>query len=54
MSLAVLAIAFAVLLSAAYRLYGGWVARQFAFTVALIITVGFSLVPLFVLAGVIE
>jgi carbon starvation protein len=30
MSLAVLAIAFAVLLSAAYRLYGGWVARQFA------------------------
>ena len=31
-----------------------WVARQFAFTLALIITVGFSLVPLFVLAGVID
>ena len=31
-----------------------WVARQFAFTLALIITAGFSLVPVFVLAGVIE
>jgi succinate dehydrogenase / fumarate reductase cytochrome b subunit len=31
-----------------------WVAREFAFTFALIITVGFSLVPLFVLAGVID
>jgi carbon starvation protein len=31
MSLTVLAIAFVVLLVAAYRLYGGWVARQFAF-----------------------
>ena len=31
-----------------------WVARQFAFTLALIITVGFSLVPVFVLAGVID
>ncbi|HBL31226.1 MAG TPA: carbon starvation protein A [Acidobacteria bacterium] len=30
MSLAVLALAFVVLLTAAYRLYGGWVARQFA------------------------
>jgi len=29
MSLALLAIAFVVFLSAAYRLYGGWVARQF-------------------------
>jgi succinate dehydrogenase / fumarate reductase cytochrome b subunit len=31
-----------------------WVARQFAFSLALIITVGFSLVPIFVLAGVID
>jgi succinate dehydrogenase / fumarate reductase, cytochrome b subunit len=31
-----------------------WVARQFAFTLALIITVGFSVVPVFILAGVIE
>ncbi len=31
-----------------------WVARQFAFSLALVITVGFSLVPLFVLAGVID
>jgi succinate dehydrogenase / fumarate reductase, cytochrome b subunit len=31
-----------------------WVARQFAFTLALIITVGFSIVPIFILAGVIE
>jgi carbon starvation protein len=31
MSLTVLAIAFVVLLVAAYRLYGGWVARHFAF-----------------------
>jgi succinate dehydrogenase / fumarate reductase, cytochrome b subunit len=31
-----------------------WVARQFAFTLALIITAGFSLVPVFVLAGVID
>ena len=31
-----------------------WVARQFALTVALLITVGFSLVPVFVLAGVID
>src|SRR5512139_2430977 len=30
MSLTVLAIAFVILLVAAYRLYGGWVARQFA------------------------
>ncbi|HET6350103.1 MAG TPA: carbon starvation CstA family protein [Candidatus Krumholzibacteria bacterium] len=30
MSLALLAIAFMVLLTTAYRLYGGWVARQFA------------------------
>jgi carbon starvation protein len=30
MSLALLAFAFLVLLTAAYRLYGGWVARQFA------------------------
>jgi len=30
MSLGLLALAFAVLLAAAYRLYGGWVARQFA------------------------
>src|SRR5678815_2261514 len=29
MSLALLAIAFMVLLTAGYRLYGGWVARQF-------------------------
>jgi succinate dehydrogenase / fumarate reductase cytochrome b subunit len=31
-----------------------WVARQFAFSLALVITVGFSLVPVFVLAGVID
>ena len=31
-----------------------WVARQVAFTTAVIITGGFSLVPIFVLAGVIE
>jgi succinate dehydrogenase / fumarate reductase, cytochrome b subunit len=31
-----------------------WVARQIAFSLALIITVGFSLVPVFVLAGVID
>ena len=31
-----------------------WVVRQFAFTLALIITIGFSLVPVFVLAGVID
>jgi succinate dehydrogenase / fumarate reductase cytochrome b subunit len=31
-----------------------WVARQFAFTTALIITVGFSVVPVFILLGVIE
>ena len=30
MSLALLALGFVVLLVAAYRLYGGWVARQFA------------------------
>src|SRR5688572_1979432 len=30
MSLALLAVAFLVLLTAAYRLYGGWVARQFS------------------------
>jgi succinate dehydrogenase / fumarate reductase cytochrome b subunit len=31
-----------------------WVARQFAFSLALIITVGFSLVPVFVMVGVID
>jgi succinate dehydrogenase / fumarate reductase cytochrome b subunit len=31
-----------------------WVARQIAFSLALVITVGFSLVPVFVLAGVID
>jgi succinate dehydrogenase / fumarate reductase cytochrome b subunit len=31
-----------------------WVARQVAFTTALVITVGFSIVPVFILAGVIE
>ena len=30
MSLALLALGFIILLSVAYRLYGGWVARQFA------------------------
>ena len=30
MQLALLAVAFLILLSAAYRLYGGWLARQFA------------------------
>jgi succinate dehydrogenase / fumarate reductase, cytochrome b subunit len=31
-----------------------WVAREVAFTTALVITVGFSIVPIFVLAGVID